>query len=245
MKIYLLLIILLTVNSFTKEVFNTDFGEITITIDEDSITGNYQFGRFQLNGVSKNEYSGYWVKDISEKKCKFPKKNKNGTYSYYWGRLNLAPHNNLSEFKGLWSHCYKTPKYKWDGKRRSTHEVSCEPISLMEGLETWNTTWGPLKIYEIDNPRLWIGHYHDTGNNSHHNKTIAMQRAQNGSWEGKWVRACKRSQKLCSTKWTAPDQRSSYCWGGIYGQKTKREFNGFVTECDSTKASRVWKATQR
>ncbi|MCJ8345612.1 hypothetical protein MJH12_08725 [bacterium] len=236
------------------EVYDTDFGEVKLKVDGDMVYGYYhphKNGAFLLNDKGNDRYSGYWVKDLSDVSCKSAKEGKNGKYSHYWGRLELIAYDDGNEFRGHWSYCGASPQYTWNGKIRSNTNHSHKQTSTWNQKveEVWNTTWGPLKIFASDSPNYWVGHYKGNSRYGKYNKTIAMEKTSTGGWEGRWVRQCVAREKRCSSKWAAPDGRSGFCWGGVFGRQTIKGFTGFYTECGSrrrgTSQGGDWNGTKR
>ena len=96
----------------------TDFGKMTIVSSrgDTGMKGTYYtkktgqlYGSIKAN-MNGNTMTGYWIQEISQKKCATKKW---GTH--YWGRL-IFVYNSEVTFTGKWGYCNELVDRNWDGE---------------------------------------------------------------------------------------------------------------------------------
>ncbi len=81
-------------------IFNSDFNELTITQNGNSVTGTYKYRSGRIEGtLSGRTLTGFWVQD-------------NGK-----GKIIFEFNSDFSEFTGKWGYNDAIPSSKWNGKR--------------------------------------------------------------------------------------------------------------------------------
>jgi len=189
--------------------YSTSRGNVVPLIDDNKkFIGTYNNA---LNGYIhlKNKddaFVGYWAQNHSKFKCDTTKIGRNGTITYFWGRLIV--HETESGPFGLWSHCNDSPDNKWDllNSNYSTSRGNVVPL--------------------IDDNKKFIGTYNNVLNGYIHLKN------KDDAFVGYWAQ--NHSKFKCDTTKVGRNGTITYFWGRLIVHETESGAFGLWSHCNES-----------